>query len=207
MVQHEVLMVIAAPLLVLSRPLLAFMWGMPKSLRRPVGRYGRVPAVRAGWRILTDPLAVWGLHAVAVWVWHIPALYQATLTSELAHTAQHVSFLGTALLFWWALAYGRHGQMGYGLAVLYVFTTAVHTSVLGALLTFSPSPWYPAYTATLPAGNLTALEDQQLGGVIMWVPAGTVYVVAGLGFFAAWLRASERRAITREAARAAGALP
>jgi putative membrane protein len=203
MVQHEVLMIIAAPLVVLSRPLLALLWGLPKRLQHVVSRCRRAAVVQTSWRVLTDPFAAWGIHAIAVWIWHLPVLYQATLTNELVHTTQHVSFLGTALLFWWALLHGRHGQRGYGMAVLYVFTTAIHTSVLGALLTFAPSPWYPAYTETIAVGNLTALEDQQLGGVIMWVPAGTIYVLAGLGFFAAWLRASERRVLAHEAARTA----
>jgi len=75
--------------------------------------------------------------------------------------------------------------------VLYVFTTAVHTSILGALLTFAPSPWYPAYGQATQRWGLTPLQDQQIGGLIMWVPAGLVYTIAGLALFAAWLRASE----------------
>jgi cytochrome c oxidase assembly factor CtaG len=90
--------------------------------------------------------------------------------------------------------------MGYGAAVIYVFTTAVHTSALGALLTFSRALWYPAYQGTTAAWGLTPAEDQQLGGLIMWVPAGVVYLVAGLLLFALWLRESERRALRREAA-------
>jgi cytochrome c oxidase assembly factor CtaG len=88
--------------------------------------------------------------------------------------------------------------MGYGAAVLYLFTTAVHTSILGALLTFSPTLWYPAYLRTTAAWGLTALEDQQLGGLVMWVPAGLVYIAAGLALFAGWLRESERRVTERE---------
>ncbi len=80
----------------------------------------------------------------------------------------------------------------------YVFTTAVHTSVLGALLTFSPVFWYAAYTATAPLWGWTPLEDQQAGGLIMWVPAGVVYIVAGVWMFAAWLRESESRTRLRE---------
>jgi cytochrome c oxidase assembly factor CtaG len=75
--------------------------------------------------------------------------------------------------------------------VLYVFTTAIHTGVLGALLTFAPHAWYPAYQMTTPAWGLTPLEDQQIGGLIMWVPGSLVYIVAGLGLFAGWLKQSE----------------
>ena len=135
---------------------------------------------------------MWAIHAAALWVWHAPALFQATLRSDLVHTAQHVSFLGSALLFWWALVHGPRGLMGYGAAVLYVFTTSVHSGVLGAFITFTGRLLYPAYAGTTAAWGLTPLEDQQLGGLIMWVPAGLVYVVAGLALCAGWMRESER---------------
>jgi cytochrome c oxidase assembly factor CtaG len=89
--------------------------------------------------------------------------------------------------------------MGYGLAVMYMLTTAMHSGLLGALLTFSRTVWYPDYSLTTGSWGLTPLEDQQLGGLIMWMPAGIVYVVAGLILFAAWLRESERRVRRREA--------
>jgi cytochrome c oxidase assembly factor CtaG len=127
-------------------------------------------------------------------------LFQATLESEFVHTLQHLSFLLSALLFWWALIHGRRGLMGYGAAVLYMFTTSIHSGVLGALITFSSSVWYPAYAATTSSWGLTPLEDQQLGGLIMWIPAGLVYIFAGLALFAGWLRESERRALNRERA-------
>jgi putative membrane protein len=114
------------------------------------------------------------------------------------HILQHLSFLGTALLFWWALLHSRHGRMGYGIAVLYVFTAAVHSSILGALLTVALSPWYPAYQQTTAVWNLTPLQDQQLAGLMMWVPAGVLYGAAGLALFAAWLREAERRVLERE---------
>jgi putative membrane protein len=187
MVQHEILMLISAPLLVLGRPLVAYMWGLPESWRRPVGSIGRV-----GW--LARPLNAWSLHAVALWVWHAPALFQATLTSDFVHALQHLSFLGTALLFWWALLRGSEAHLGYGAAVFYIFTTGVHSSILGALLTFAPSTWYPGYASTTQAWGLTPLEDQQLGGLVMWVPAGLVYLAAGLALFAKWMQSSDARA-------------
>jgi len=191
MAQHEVLMLMAAPLLVLSRPLVPFLWGLPLGWRRSVGACSKSGPVQRLWGFLTLPLTAWWIHAAALWIWHAPAFFQATLTSELAHTAQHLSFLLSALLFWWALLYGP-GRENYGAGVLYIFTTGVHTSILGALLTFAPRVWYPAYAATT-AWGLTPLEDQQIGGLIMWVPAGIVYVVAGLVLFAAWIRRGEVR--------------
>jgi cytochrome c2 len=151
---------------------------------------------------LTTPLAAWSIHAAALWIWHLPGPYQSTLSSGTMHFLQHASFLGSALLFWWALLHGREGVMGYGTAVLYVFTTMLHTGLLGALLTFSPTVWYPAYYATTAPWGLTALEDQQLGGLIMWIPAGLIYIVAALALMARLLRHSELQ--MRRGARAAG---
>ena len=199
MTQHEVLMLLAAPLLVLGRPMLPFLWALPLRWARAVGSFSKTEWFQQAWRFITNPLVAWAIHAAALWVWHVPALFQATLHSELAHTLQHLSFLLSALLFWWALVHGRAGWMGYGAATLYVFTTSVHSGLLGALLTFSSAVWYPAYGNLGRSWGLTALEDQQLGGLIMWIPAGLVYIVAGLALFAGWLRESEARVRRREA--------
>jgi putative membrane protein len=187
MAQHEILMVVAAPLLVVGRPLVAFLWGLPFSWRRAAGSLSKYRLVAAVWSWLSRPLNAWWIHAVVLWGWHVPRAFEATLESDFVHSVQHVSFLGTALLFWWALIGGREAAMGYGKAILYVFSTGVHSSILGAWLTFSPAVWYPLYKGRTEAWGLTALEDQQLGGLIMWVPAGLVFVGGGLYFFAKWI--------------------
>jgi putative membrane protein len=184
MAQHEILMLISAPLFVLSRPLAPMLWGMPFTWRRPFGQAARAAVIR--------PSVAWCVHAVALWVWHVPALFDATLASEWIHAAQHLSFFGSALLFWWSLFEARGHN--YGASVLYIFTTATHTSILGALLTFAPSIWYQPYATTTAPWGLAPLEDQQLGGLIMWVPAGLVYIATGLALFARWLRESEQMA-------------
>jgi cytochrome c oxidase assembly factor CtaG len=120
----------------------------------------------------------------------VPVLFEATLVSDLAHSLQHLTFLGTALLFWWALLCG-HGRDRFGLGVFYLFTTVIHTGALGALLTFSERLWYPLYAATTMPWGLTPLEDQQLGGLIMWVPASASYIVAGLALMGIWLQDRE----------------
>lgn len=190
MAQHEILMAISAPLLVLSRPLSPLLRPLPLGWRRAIGRISNTRCFRWLSRAAKDPLAATLLHGVAIWIWHIPALFQATLSSPLIHSAQHLSFLLSGLLFWWAMFYQANR---YGAAAFYVFFTAMHTALLGALLTFAPKPWYPAYASTTGAWHLSALEDQQVGGLIMWVPAGLIYAVAGLWLLAAWLRASDAR--------------
>jgi putative membrane protein len=188
MAQHELLIAAAAPLLVLGRPLIPFIWALPKTWRRRVGDWAAVAPVRGTWEVLTMPLVAWCLHAIAIWLWHAPALFQATLGSDFVHTLQHMSFLGTGLLFWWAVLQGREGRLGRPAAVLYIFTTSVHTTILGALLAFSSRPWYPLYASATAGWGLTPLEDQQLAGLIMWVPAGLAYLIATLAIAASWMR-------------------
>jgi putative membrane protein len=181
MVQHELLMLVAAPLLVLGRPLAVWSWALPPGWTRAIARPARVPALRTAWRAVTAPLAAWALHAAALWLWH------AAAASEGWHVVQHASFFATALLFWWACLGDPRSRGASGTGALYVFTTMVHTGVLGALLTVSRTPWYS--TEALRYG-WTPLEDQQLGGLIMWVPAGAVYLAVGLALFARWLGAA-----------------
>jgi putative membrane protein len=193
MAQHELLMAVAAPLLVLGRPLLPLLWALPMSWRRTAGSWAAAPSVRGVWELLTLPLVAWTLHAAAIWLWHAPPLFEATLRSEPIHALQHLSFLGSGLLFWWALLRGRPGRLGGPAAVLYLFTTSLHTTVLGALLTFSTRLWYPLYASTTMTWGLAPLEDQQLAGLIMWVPANLAYLIAALVIVAAWLREPSTR--------------
>lgn len=193
MLQHELLMVVVAPLMVAGRPDLIYIWALPMSWRKRIGRFQHGTTTSWIWRGLTAPITAWLLHGIALWVWHIPVLFDATLSHGLVHAAQHASFLGTALLFWATLMYGHAGKRAYGTGILYVFTTAIHTSILGALLTFASSPWYAIYQHTAAFWDLFPLEDQQLGGLIMWVPAGVTYIIVGLWLFAGWIRDSDRQ--------------
>ena len=198
MTQHEILMLVAAPLLVLSRPLLPFIWALPLKWSRRAGQISKTRVFARVWQLLTIPFIAWLVHAIALWTWHIPNLFETVLHNEWVHTAQHLSFFVSALLFWWALIHGPRGVMGYGAAVLYVFTTSVHSGVLGALITFAGTVWYPSYLGLTGSWGLTPLEDQQLGGLIMWIPAGLVYIVAGLALLAGWMREAELRVAKRE---------
>lgn len=205
MTQHEILMLVAAPLLVLGQPLLAFVWAVPAEHRARVAAAFRGRIFGRVWHGMTGPAAVFLLHAVALWIWHVPVLFEAALASEAVHFVQHMCFLGTAALFWWGMVYGRYGRLGYGVAILYVFLTALHNTVLGALLTIAPAVWYSSYESTAARWQIDALADQQLAGLIMWVPSGVAFLVIGLALAAAWLGESERRvALGSTAARASG---
>src|SRR5689334_14374578 len=103
MIQHELLMVVAAPLLVVGRPLVPMLWALPSNARRTVGRFTRHPALRRSWGFVSLPIVAFFVHGTAIWIWHAPALYEATLTSDGVHALQHLSFFGAALLFWWTI--------------------------------------------------------------------------------------------------------
>jgi cytochrome c oxidase assembly factor CtaG len=186
MVEHVVLMMVGAPLVALARPLAAFLWALPPRWRAGVAAPFASRPVTALWRVATSPLAATLLQAAALWAWHAPRLFEAAVTDEAMHRLQHASFLVTALLFWWSLAGARTSQR-CGAAVFYLFITALHSGLLGALLTLSPRPWYPQQSADAAAYGLTPLEDQQLGGLVMWVPAGLIYAGAALAFAGAWI--------------------
>jgi putative membrane protein len=192
MLQHELLMIVAAPLLVLGRPLAVWLWAMPG--RGAIAAAVRHPLLRLPWQWLTLPLVTWILHAVALWAWHVPRLFEGALASSTMHGWQHTSFLASALLFWWAVL-ADSGERGHrGGAMIYLFTTMLHTGALGALLTWSAVPWYPAYGDTVGMYGYDLLEDQQLGGLIMWIPGALAYLFAGLALAARWLRGEPRLA-------------
>jgi putative membrane protein len=179
MVQHELLMVVAAPLLVLGRPLVAWTWALRPAARRRAGAWTRHPLWARPWRAITAPLGAWLLHALALWAWHVPALFDAALANEAVHALQHASFLVAALLFWWSVL-GHTAQRTCGAALASLFATLLHTAALGALLALAASPWYLPYAGRGAAFGLSALEDQQLGGLVMWMPAGFGYLAAAL---------------------------
>ncbi len=195
MVQHLVLMLVAAPLLVLSEFPLALVWALPRrQARRVAPRFAHSPVLTRAWGVLSRPASAWLLSTATLWGWHSPALYEAALRDEALHRVEHALFLGTAALFWWVLfRHTRPAHVHYGLAVPYLFTTVLQSTVLSALMTFTSRPWYPTYAALTPTWGLTPMQDQQLAGLVMWLPGGAVYTLLTIGYFAAWLRAMDQR--------------
>jgi putative membrane protein len=193
MLQHEIMILLSAPLISAAQPGATCLWAFAPPHRPAIGAWVQRAEQSPPVRFVTVPLNAWILEAAALWLWHIPFLYQATLQSDWIHAAQHLSFFVTAVLFWSALYGVGRSAMSFGTATLYVFGAAVHCSALGALLTFSSVLWYPAYAHTTAIWGLTPLQDQQLGGVIMWVPSGVVFIVVALALMARWLSESDRR--------------
>lgn len=184
MIEHELLMAVAAPLLVLGNPIPAILRALPRGWPRTLVHWTAPPLCRRAWLVATAPLIAWLIHTIALWLWHIPALFESALHIEPIHAVQHLSFLGAALIYWSSLLQNRHGSGGYGIAVFSLFATSLQCALLGALLTLSGVPWYPDYPD---------LIDQQWAGLVMWVPAGFVYTGAAIAFLVAWLRESEAK--------------
>ncbi|WP_428983304.1 cytochrome c oxidase assembly protein [Paraburkholderia diazotrophica] len=196
MVQHETMMLVAAPLCVMGRPLGVWIWALPHRARLRVGQWIRARAFVRFWHMLTMPVTAWVLHAAALWAWHAPALFEAALMHPWVHTLQHASFLLTALLFWWSITGEGARRQTDGHAMLSLFTTMVHTGALGALITLAPQLWYPLYVEPCSALGVDPLHDQQLGGLIMWVPATVAYLAGALAIAARWLMRSDAPVLT-----------
>jgi putative membrane protein len=198
MTQHLVLILITAPLLVMSDFPLAVLWALPKLWSQALGRrWNQANFPYPVWRMLSKPVMAWLLFAITLWVWHAPIFYEAALRNETIHAIEHFGFLATAMLFWWVLLRTDGAEhVRYGIAVPYLFATALQSGILGALMTFTSKAWYPYYTDLVTPWGLTPLQDQQLAGVIMWLPGGAVFTLLTIGYFAAWLSAVEKRSIS-----------
>jgi putative membrane protein len=188
MIEHEIVMAISAPLMVAARPVAALLWGLPRRIRRWLGRTMRAPMARRIWDWASGGAAATFLHALAIWAWHAPVLFDAAIDNVAMHRFQHLSFFLTAVLFWWSVLW----RSDRGVAAWHLFITMLHTGALGALMALAPRVLYVMQTRTAHDWGLTPLEDQQLAGLMMWVPAGTIYAGAALIMMARWIAASSR---------------
>jgi putative membrane protein len=191
MVQHLLLMLVVAPLLVCGRPVVVLSQGLPRRGRRLLYRVRARRAVRAAMDTLFHPAAVWVVGAVVLWAWHLPTLYEAALRSEALHAMEHASLVATSALAW-AVALGRaRRSLAIPAAAGLLFATALQSGALGAVLALAQRPLYPIHAPVAPSWGLTPLEDQQLAGGLMWVPPGMVYLVVIAALLARWLGSLE----------------
>jgi putative membrane protein len=199
MLQHLLLVMVGAPLLALGAPQLPFRLAVPSGWRTALGLYARLPGVRAAGRALSHPASAWIVGVATLWAWHLPALYDAALRDQSVHTLEHLSFLASAVLFWWVVLSPGRRRTSPGTDVLFVFTAGMANGALGALFTFGTSPIYPRYVPRAAVLGVSALADQQLAGLVMWIPAGMVSLGVASWLFVRWLRVVEREARRRDA--------
>ena len=195
MIEHELIMLLATFLLAAASAGGTLAWGLPAPLRRTLGGSWKAP-LSALWRRLTEPVTATILQALVMWAWHAPALFNRALTSQSWHVAQHLSFILASLFFWRAMLDVRRGSAL--LSALLLFLTSLVEGVLGALMALSSSPWYPAYAAMGVSGiGLDPASDQQLAGLLMWIPGGLVHGAAALVLLYHWLKTNgDNRAAT-----------
>lgn len=189
MLQHELLVVVAAPLMALAEPGLALLWVLRAPWRVQAAAVLKPRLLGGVWSAASRPASAFAIHAVTFWIWHMPVLYDAAVQHEWLHVLEHATFFGTAALFWWSLI-SRHSAAAYGSATFFMFLAALQSSALGALLVVSGHVWYSPY---LTSSAAAAVEDQQRAGLLMWVPFGLPFIAGGLAFLAACLRAMDRR--------------
>lgn len=190
MIEHELIMLVATLLLAASHAGGALAWGLPKVARTALAGSWKSP-LSALWKRLTEPVTATIVQGIVMWVWHAPALFDRALDSRAIHIAQHASFILASLLFWSAMLNPR--RAGYGTAALCLFVTSLIGGALGALMAVSTSPWYAGYASmTLTGIGLDPVTDQQLAGLLMWIPGGFVHAGAALLFLYRWLSGTEK---------------
>lgn len=179
MVQHMLLIVVAAPALLLADPFPAVVWALPHAWRLASRRWiWRGSAAGRLWRLATALAPAWIVSACVLWGWHLPSAYDAALSRRWLHDLEHLTFFLGALLFWWPVIHPaprfRRGAP-YPARVVYVVLGAFQTAALGLVITLAPTVLYRSY-----AGGPGALEDQSWGGVVMWALGGLIDMLAVL---------------------------
>lgn len=189
MAQHMLLAAVAAPLLVVGMARPISVAALPRRwVRAAATPVRRLRDLRI-WQTAFAPTAATALQAAVMWGWHAPPAMQAALQSDLVHYAMHASFLLAGWLFWSAVLRSRRDrEIGEAAGVIGLVATMVQMGLLGALLTFAEDPRYPHYLVHAPQAGVSALADQQLAGLIMWVPAAVPYCLGGVALAAVWLR-------------------
>lgn len=194
--QHLLMQFIGVPFVLLGAPMVPVLRGIPAPLRRAtVVRAARFAPLRWALRLLTHPLIAWAAFAGTLLGWHVPAAYDAALRSEPVHVAEHLTFVATATAFWWNVIdpVPLRPNVPYLLRLPYVFAMGVPAFVLGALLTHAEQVWYVAYAGRAVDYGLTPIEDQQVGGLLMWIPTSFVFLAAFMLVLAVTVRGEERR--------------
>jgi putative membrane protein len=198
MLQHILLLLLAPPLLVASRPAIVFLWAPARQRRKQIGRLWIRLGLGRGVQSLMHPVLVWLLFGAAFALWHLPGPYQAALRNEELHALEHLSFFITALLFWTIVIEpsGRR-RLDYGATLLFVATMGVFSGLPGALLFLAQRPLYPIHASGAAQWGMSLIEDQRVAGLIMWIPASFIYLAAVSWVFLRWLAEAERVASLR----------
>ena len=202
MTQHVVLVLVAVPLVLLGAPVVPIMRGVPRAVRRDaLIPLLKLRPVRAFLRLISHPLVAWALFIGGFLGWHVSPAFEAAATNEAMHVLEHASFAIGAYLFWWNVIdpLPLRANLTYLVRVPYIFMTVVPNFALAAFLTYARDAWYGVYEASAPLYGMTGLQDQQLGGVIMWIPGSFIIGTALVIDLALAVRLEQREQLAREA--------
>ena len=191
MVQHLLLMLVAAPLLLAGGPITLTLRVARASVRRRLLRVLHSPVLKA----ISFPVLTWVLFAAVNWGWHFSTLYDQALENELLHYVQHASFLAAALLFWWPVTGVDPSpwRLPHPVRLFYLFLALPQNSFLGVALLSTGMVLYPHYLSNVRPWGPTPLEDQHLGGVLMWVVGDIAFLAGMVVVIWVWMRQEERK--------------
>src|SRR5437868_13184358 len=189
MVQHLCLTILGPPLLLLGTP----EWMVKPAISNKV--------IFKVAKVLTYPVVAFVLYNADFWLWHAPPLYNATLENEAIHILEHLTFIVFGIIVWWPIFSPLEEglpRLSLGGQILYLFFSGMPSVALGAGLTFSP-PLYAPYISAPRIWGISAATDQQLGGLIMWIPGSILYIVIMSALFIRWMQQQEAKQLQEEA--------
>ncbi|MCB9423320.1 MAG: cytochrome c oxidase assembly protein [Ardenticatenaceae bacterium] len=201
MIQHLLLIMIAPPLLLIANPMPIMLWGLPRKWRLKIGRglarlLNGKSIFRQYLRKATTPGVVWMIWLVAIIGWHDPNAYNAALRSNFVHDIEHLTFFFGGMLFWWHVTGAGpriHKQFGLIGRTAFALSAVPPNMLTGAVIAFAQEPIYTYYTNVPRLMGLSVMEDQQLSGVIMWVPGSMMYIIAALVLISRLLQGESRK--------------
>ncbi len=206
MIQHLLLIMFAPPLLLIANPMPFMLWGLPDGARLSVGSFlswllRKDAPFRKTLMAITSPGFLWLLWVVFLYGWHDPNLYNAALYYEWVHDVEHLSFFITSLLFWWNITQAGpriHKKIGMMARIALALAAVPVNAILGAVLAFTPDPVYTYYLSVPRLWGISVMTDQQIGGVIMWVPGSMMFFIAAFILIARMMGKEERKPVLPE---------
>lgn len=201
MIQHLLLIMIAPPLMLIANPMPFMLWGLPGKWRLKIGRglsrlLNGKSTFRQYLRKATTPGIVWMIWLVSIIGWHDPNAYNAALRSDLVHDLEHLSFFFGGMLYWWHVTGAGpriHKQFGLIGRIAFALSAVPPNMLTGAAIAFAQDVIYTYYNNVPRLMGLSVMEDQQMGGVIMWVPGSMMYIIAALVLISRLLQGESRK--------------
>ncbi|RMF00033.1 MAG: cytochrome c oxidase assembly protein [Chloroflexi bacterium] len=197
MIQHLLLVMVVPPLLLIANPFPFVMWGLPTAGRAKIaGFFTAKSGFRQSLRRLTPPGAAWLLFFAVFLGWHDPNAYNAALLNETLHDLEHLTFFATAMLFWWHVTGAGpriHGRFPRPARIAYLLAAVPVNMLTGVAIAFATEPIYTYYASVPRWWGVSVMEDQMLGGILMWIPGSMMFLVAAIVLIAGWVQAEDNK--------------